>query len=124
MPSKPSYVTTIKQCCEDAGTYKPSLDPVIKQLADILKRREKLLKEWKAEGENFVVKNINVSGNTYYTKEPRVEILNKLEDNALKHWISLGVTPKEADKQETTKKSGCVTLGDFMKKAEEKAGIR
>lgn len=122
MASKPSIKNTLIKNCEAAGTYRPSADKTIELLTGILKRHEKVLKEWKADGEPILITEVNTKGEPYTKKDPRIDILAKLEDQALRYLSALGLTPKSAD-DNNVRKASKSTLSDFMEKALKNAGM-
>jgi hypothetical protein len=115
MASKPSIKNTLKRNCEAAGTYEPWRDQVIEKLAFILQKHEKVKKEWKADGEPFVKTEVNTKGEPYSKKDPRIDIMNQLEESALRYFNALGLTAKAAD--DSSKKSAGSSISDFMEKA-------
>lgn len=122
MASKLSIKKSLIEECKAAGTYKPHVERTIEVLTNILKRYEKVCKEWKADGEPFMVTEVNTKGEPYTKKDARIDIMNKLEDSALRYLTALGLTPKSLDVSETKSTSGKATISDFIRLAETKAG--
>ncbi len=121
MAGRPSKKKMIIKCCEAAGTYQPKVDPIIDLLADILYRLDKCKKEWKAEGEQFVTTEVNTKGEPYTKKNSKIDIMNKLEDSALRYFNALGITPKSLDEVNGKTASGQCSINDLMQKAIAKA---
>lgn len=124
MASKPSIKNKLIADCEAAGTYKPQFDRTIDLLTGILKRHEKVYREWKKDGEPFIVEEINTKGEPYTKKDPRIDILSKLEDSALKYLSALGLTPKALDMSESKGGGNKASISSFIERAEASAGMK
>lgn len=79
--------------CKAVGTYKEAFDPTIATLASILAQRDKTNTEYKKSGEQSVVEHTNKNGSTNPTKNPRLVMVNVLNQSALAYLNALGLTP-------------------------------
>lgn len=115
-PQSPYWKRKINKYCKDAGTYRPELDVVINQLADVMRRRDKAIKQFKDEGEQFVVEHENTKGAVNVSKNPLVQIINDLDALALNFWRELGITPRALKSlgEDAIKKNGKKSLGEML----------
>jgi hypothetical protein len=84
--------TRIVKCCEAAGTYKDYFVPVIDTLAEILDKRDAAQHEFIESGARLMIVGTNKAGNTYYTQNPLIRMINDLNRDALTYWKELGLT--------------------------------
>lgn len=120
-PQSPYWKRKINKCCKDAGTYRPELEVVIDQLADVMRRRDKAVKKFKDEGEQFIVEYENTKGAVNATKNPLVQQINDLDALALNFWRELGITPRALKSlgEDAVKKNGKKSLGEMLAEIEE-----
>lgn len=106
------WKTKIKKAAEEAGTYRPFFDPVIKTLSEILEDRDRAREEWMAAGGSSVISN---DGKT--TKSPHMQAYNDLNATALAYWRDLGLTPKglKAIDEQAMKPKPRSALADLLK---------
>lgn len=90
---KNSWIKLIKKNCEDAGTYKPIFDSVIKSLATILEQRDETMEQFIATGAHPVIMYTNKNGSTNPAKNPCLVMWCDLNTQALAYWRDLGLTP-------------------------------
>ena len=91
---KKTWIKNIKQCCEDAGTYKPFFDDVIETLATILETRDFVYEQYLESGQGPVIEYTNKSGATNPSKNPYLSLFDEYNKTALAYWRDLGLTPK------------------------------
>lgn len=89
-----SWAITIRRLMKKAGIYQPHFEPTIKQLGDIMDRREKAYAEWKEQGEEFQVVQTNSRGAENYVVNPLVTRIEHADETALQYWDKLGFTAK------------------------------
>lgn len=83
----------ITKACKDAGTYEPFFDHAIKQLAEILEKRDEVEAEYKRLGSVPVIKHTNKAGKQNVAKNPALIMWDDLNKSALAYWRDLGLTP-------------------------------
>lgn len=83
----------IKECCENAGTYRDYFNPVIETLAAILEQRDEVEKKYKDSGGEPTTKYTNKAGATNISKNPLLILWDDLNKSALAYWRDLGLTP-------------------------------
>lgn len=111
------WKTEIINKMQEANTYKPAFDQPIKALSEILEQRDKAYKEFKSAGGEMVVETISDRGATNFRKNPRLQVWNDLNTQALAFWRDLGLTPaglKRIDEQ-SMKKGKTSPLADALK---------
>lgn len=115
-PQSPYWKRKINKCCKDAGTYRPDIEPIIDQLADVMRRRDKAVKQFKDEGEQFIVEYENTKGAVNPSKNPLVQQINDLDALALSFWRELGITPRALKGlgEDAVKKNGKKSLSEML----------
>lgn len=83
----------IRQSCQEAGTYKPFFDHVIRTLAGIMEQRDAARKAFEESGSETVVEHTNKAGQTNIVKNPALVVVMDLDAQALSYWRDLGLTP-------------------------------
>ena len=78
---------------EGVGTYKPEFDSIIATLADILEQRDAAYDDYVANGAETVIVHISDRGSESLVKNPRLQVWNDLNTQALSYWRDLGLTP-------------------------------
>jgi hypothetical protein len=78
---------------KELGTYKPSFDSVIETLASILEKRDQALKEFEDTGAELVTEFVSDRGATNLKRNPRLQVWQDLNSQALAYWRDLGLTP-------------------------------
>lgn len=87
------WYNIIKNCCEQAGTYRPWFDSVISTLAAILERRDAAEDLFVLNGSQVIVEHTNKGGATNAEQNPILRLINDLNRDALAYWRDLGLTP-------------------------------
>lgn len=90
---KQSWTERIRQCCEEAGTYRPFFDSVIETLAGIMERRDNAEQKFLEAGGQTVVEHTNKAGATNIVKHPAMVVVMECDRDALAYWRDLGLTP-------------------------------
>lgn len=106
---KRAWKSKIRKACADVGTYRPSFDPVIDTLADILARRDEVQEMYGKSGGNPIIEHTNKSGATNFEQNPALRMVNDLNRDALAYWRDLGLTPaglKRINEEGLQKKKG------------------
>lgn len=98
----------IKEACQEAGTYQPFFDLIIKELAGIMDTKDAALEIYEKSGGSPVVKYTNKGGFTNLRKNPALAVIQECNQQALAYWRDLGLTP-----------SGFKKLDGAVKKHEE-----
>lgn len=88
-----AWKNRITKACIEAGTYEPYFDHVIKQLAEILEKRDEVEAEYKRLDSMPVIKHTNKAGKENVTKNPALVMWDDLNKSALAYWRDLGLTP-------------------------------
>ena len=84
----------IKKLCTEVGTYRPSFDPAISTLSDLLEQRDKVYQQYVDEGAEPLVVHTQDRGAQNLRKNPLLEVWDDLNKTALTYWRDLGLTPK------------------------------
>ncbi|MBR2701771.1 MAG: P27 family phage terminase small subunit [Erysipelotrichaceae bacterium] len=113
-----SWAITIRRLMKKAGIYEPHYEPVIKQLGDVLNIREKAMQQFKDEGEQLLVLQINGRGAENYVVNPLITRIEKADDTAINYWKELGFTAKAYNSLTNTvaAKEEKDSLGSILKK--------
>lgn len=88
-------------------------DPIVKTLASILARRDKVEREFKQKGGEAAIEYTNKGGSTNLTKNPLLTLWDDLNKSALAYWRELGLTPSAYRK----------ITGDSAPKKQERSGL-
>lgn len=91
--SKLAWKRKIIACMTEKDTYEESFVPVIETLAEILERRSQVLKQFEAEGSQYVITKVSDRGARNTAKNPLLGIIQECERDSLSYWTSLGLTP-------------------------------
>lgn len=91
--TKKRWKERIRQCCIDAGTYKPYFDDIIDTLVDILYRRDRAQAAFRKSGGDMFVYHTNKAGAQNLELHPALKTVNDLNRDALQYWRDLGLTP-------------------------------
>lgn len=83
----------IKEACQEAGTYQPFFDLIIKELAGIMDTKDAALEIYEKSGGSPVVKYTNKGGFTNLRKNPALAVIQECNQQALAYWRDLGLTP-------------------------------
>lgn len=92
--TKKKWKRKITSVCKKAGTYRPTFDLVIMELAEIISMRESATEYFISNGNKTIIEYTNKSGNTNIVKNPAISIIIQLDQLALSYWRELGLTPK------------------------------
>ena len=84
----------IKEACQEAGTYQPFFDLIIKELAGIMDTKDAALEIYEKSGGSPVVKYTNKGGFTNLRKNPALAVIQECNQQALAYWKELGLTSK------------------------------
>ena len=79
--------------CDSIGTYKSEFLPVINTLADILEERDRVRKQYHAEGAQPLIEKVSDRGAVNKAKNPLLTAWEDLNKDALVYWRDLGLTP-------------------------------
>lgn len=90
---KGAWRNRITKACKEAGTYEPYFDHVIKQLAEILEKRDEVEAEYRRLDSMPVIKHTNKAGKENVAKNPALVMWDDLNKSALAYWRDLGLTP-------------------------------
>lgn len=90
---KKDWIKTIKKQCEAAGTYREHHDPIIETLAGVLEKRDAAEAQYKKNGAEPVIEHKSDRGSVNMVKNPALQIVIDLNNQALSFWRDLGLTP-------------------------------
>lgn len=88
-----SWRKRLKDCCIEAGTYRPYFDSIIYTLADILEARDETQKWYKEQGGVPIVWHTNKAGAKNLEQHPALTTVASLNKQALAYFRDLGLTP-------------------------------
>ena len=88
-----TWISKTKQQMKRAGTYQKHYDPVIAALSDILEQRDRAYEDYLENGAEIVVERTSDRGAVNMAKNPRLQVWNDLNSQALAYWRELGLTP-------------------------------
>lgn len=92
MTSKQWKTKIVKQM-KEAGTYRDIFLPPINALSEILEQRDKALKAFMESGGEAVTEFTSDRGAVNLKKNPRLQVWEDLNAQALLYWRDLGLTP-------------------------------
>lgn len=78
---------------EGVGTYKPEFESIIDTLADILEQRDAAYDDFIESGAQTTIIHVSDRGSESIVKNPRLQVWNDLNTQALSFWKELGLTP-------------------------------
>ena len=115
--SRGAWKSRIKKAMVQVGTWNASFDDAADTLADILERRDVALQEFLDEGGKATFEHISDRGAVNIKKNPRLQVWQDLNAQALAYWRDLGLTPAglkriDEDSMKQRKKS---TLAEALK---------
>ena len=90
---KEGWRKAIVAACTEAGTYRAVYDHPIDTLADIMAKRDKAEEQYQETGSRPVYMHTNKAGAANLTVNPILNVINKLNEQALAYWRDLGLTP-------------------------------
>ena len=96
--NKTHWKKTIKQQAEGCGTYRKEFDPLINTLADILEQRDDAYDEYINTGAQKVVEVTSDRGAVNMRKNPRLQIWEDLNKQAMDFWKEMGLSPSSLKK--------------------------
>ena len=82
----------IKQM-KDAGTYQDICEPVVVALSEILEQKDEVFEEFVNNGAQAVTEFTTDRGQVNLKKNPRLQVWEDLNNQALAFWRDLGLTP-------------------------------
>lgn len=88
-----TWKSRIKKAMEKVGTYAPSFDDAIDTLADILERRDSAYQEYLDAGGEATFEHVSDRGSVNIKKNPRLQVWQDLNTQALAYWRDMGLTP-------------------------------
>ena len=91
--SRGAWKSRIKKAMVQVGTWNVSFDDAADTLADILERRDVALQEFLDEGGKATFEHISDRGAVNIKKNPRLQVWQDLNAQALAYWRDLGLTP-------------------------------
>lgn len=117
--TKEEWTETIREACEEAGTYQGQFDLFIEQLAEIMETKDEAKKQYEASGGNPVVAYTNNAGKTNLRKNPALAVIQECNQQALAYWRDCGLTPsgfkkldgRAIEKKETTFEDVLANIG-------------
>ena len=83
----------IREACRNVGSYRQDFEEIIGRLAELYVRANLAKDQWRAEGSEFYVTQVNKGGNEYYIKHPLLTEIDNTERNILMLEKELGLTP-------------------------------
>ena len=89
---KNTWENKIREACVAAGTYKDYFEIVIRELAEILERRDAAVELYDRDPQP-VVTITNVRGAENVTKNPLLMLIDDMNKTSLAYWKELGLTP-------------------------------
>lgn len=95
---KSEWQKIIKGHCEELGTYKDSIEPIIETLASVLEKRDAAEADYKAGGSQAIIERISDRGAKNSAKNPLLQLIMDLNAQALAFWKELGCTPASLKK--------------------------
>lgn len=117
--TKTKWKNKIKKQMEQVGVYRTAFTPTILVLAEILEQRDKAFEDFINNGGEMVVENISDRGARNMRKNPRLQVWEDLNAQALAFWRDLGLTPsglKKISDMATKKEKDNSTLTEALKK--------
>lgn len=90
---KKTWKKRIEESCKAAGTYQPFFNSVIDTLAGIMEARDNALEKFEDTGGSTIVKHTNKGGHVNIVKNPALNMVMELNQQALAYWRDLGLTP-------------------------------
>lgn len=87
------WKSKIKEAMVKVGTYNASFEGAIDTLADILERRDSAYREFLEEGGAATCEHVSDRGAVNVKKNPRLQVWQDLNTQALAYWRDLGLTP-------------------------------
>lgn len=91
--SRGAWKSRIKKAMVQVGTWNASFDDAADTLADILERRDVALQEFLDEGGKATFEHISDRGAVNIKKNPRLQVWQDLNTQALAYWRDMGLTP-------------------------------
>jgi hypothetical protein len=91
--SRGAWKSRIKKAMVQVGTWNASFDDAADTLADILERRDVALQEFLDEGGKATFEHISDRGAVNIKKNPRLQVWQDLNAQALAYWRDMGLTP-------------------------------
>ena len=88
------YEKRIREACQSVGTMQPAFEGAINILAEILEQRERVYKQYTAEGSQPIIIKTLDRGNQNPAKNPLLVTWQDLNAQALTYLDSLGLTAK------------------------------
>ncbi len=91
--TKAKWKERIIEQMKTVGTYNEAFDSSIDTLADIIDQREKAYAEFLANGGEACFKHVSDRGSVNIKKNPRLQVWQDLNTQALAYWRDMGLTP-------------------------------
>lgn len=96
--TKDEYIASITKAMQDMKIYRQEFDITIEAAAIVSELRDRNLAEWKAHGFEQVTVYTNKGKEQNLVKSPFYDNNLKYNDQILKYYKSLGLTPNDAAK--------------------------
>lgn len=90
---KADWKREIVKKCKTVGTFRDEFLPAINTLCDILEERDRVRKQYIAEGAQPVIVKTSDRGAQNTGKNPLLTMWEDLNRDALAYWRELGLTP-------------------------------
>ena len=90
---KADWKRQIIEKCKNVGTYRSDFLPAIITLSAILEERDRVYKQYVAEGAQPVIDRTSDRGAVNKSKNPLLTTWQDLNKDALSYWRDLGLTP-------------------------------
>lgn len=83
----------IRDACRGVGTYQESFEAVIQLLAEYYVRAQQAKEQWREEGGELLIQQINKSGMPYYVRHPLLQEVDNCTKTIIQIQKELGLTP-------------------------------
>ena len=117
--TKARWKKQIEKQMEQVGTFQAAFTPTVVVLAEILEQRDRAFKDFINSGGDMVVESTSDRGAKNIKKNPRLQVWEDLNAQALSFWRDLGLTPaglKKLNELALKKEKEKSTLTEALKK--------
>lgn len=91
--TKKEWKRLLTRQTKQLDTYQKAFEPIIDTLADILDKRDAAMQEFEENGSELVTEFVSDRGASNLKKNPRLQVWQDLNSQALTYWRDLGLTP-------------------------------
>lgn len=91
--TRTKWKNRITKQMKDAGTYQDIFEPVVVALSEILEQKDEVFEEFISNGGQAVSEFTSDRGAVNLKKNPRLQVWEDLNNQALAFWRDLGLTP-------------------------------